>query len=70
MNAGALGRWLRGLTRRRDTDLHRELVLSAMQRDLSRERLRQVQARLDALQAGIDVQTSRRQRERESRVQP
>jgi len=63
VNAGALGRWLRGLTRR-DTDLHRELVLSARQRDLSRARLREVQARLDALQMLADVQTERRHEER------
>lgn len=65
MNAGALGRWLRGL-RRNDT-LHRELHQSALQRDLSRERLREVQSRLDALQAAVDVQTSRRRAEEGNR---
>lgn len=63
MTPAALWRWLRGLTHRRD-DLHQELRQSALQRDLSRERLREVQARLDALQAGIEVQTARRRVEK------
>jgi len=66
VNSGALWRWLRGLTHRRE-DLHQELRQSALQRDLSRERLRQVQSRLDALQAAVDVQTSRRRAEEGNR---
>lgn len=63
MTPNALGRWLHALTHR---DEHKSQDMqSARQLDLSREHLRQVQARLDALQMMADIQTDRRREERE-----
>lgn len=44
--------------------LRRELHLSRAQRDLATEQLREVQARLDRLQASADAQTERRRAQR------
>lgn len=57
-----LREWWRLLTHRHAmaTTLHRDLARSATARAAAEERLRDTQARLDALQQRVSVQTERR----------